>query len=154
MKQHPRSPTSMIDHLTCHPEAASHLDERLLQLIEEHDNTFQCSTTLINALTGKFSFTDRFGRTPACLAASLGKKKLAQGIIRLGGGNRVLDVRQMSAEDYLALPDDHFSSRSEENQAIETIRIADRIQHRHPTPKIVRQPAPSPDKTDKGSSDT
>lgn len=146
MKNNPRSPTSSIDHLNCHAEATSQLDEGLLQLIEDHDNTFQCSTTLIDALTGKFSFTDRFGRTPACLAASLGKKKLAQGIIRLGGGNRVLDCRQMSAEDYLSLPDSHFSAQSEEGQAIERVRLSGRIEHHSPSPKIIRQPVPSNDK--------
>ena len=133
-----RATVPSIDRLSSHL-AGSRLDETISALIEAHDNTFQCMAPLLAALEGKFSHVDRFGRTPACLAASLGKKKLAQKIIQLGGGHRVLDIRQMSAEDYLALPDSHFEARTEEGQHIEAYRVEERIEHHRPSPLIKRR---------------
>lgn len=137
-KQH-RASTSSLDRLSS-KESGHALDESISRLIEAHDNTFQCAPPLIEALAGKFSHVDRFGRTPACLAASLGKKKLAQAIIKLGGGHRLLDVRQMSAEDYLALPDEQFAEQVETHQQIEAYRLEERIEHHTPHPVIRREP--------------
>lgn len=133
-----RATVPSIDRLSSHL-AGNRLDETISALIETHDNTFQCSAPLLAALEGKFSHVDRFGRTPACLAASLGKKRLAQKIVRLGGGHRILDLRQMSAEDYLALPDSHFEARAEEGQAIEAYRVEERIEHHRPNALIKRR---------------
>lgn len=132
-----RVSTSSLDRLSSHRTEAV-LDETISDLIEAHDNTFQCTPPLREALAGKFSHVDRYGRTPACLAASLGKKRLAQAIIKLGGGDRILDVRQMSAEDYLALPDAHFDERAKTSQTIEAHRIDARIAHHRPHPVITR----------------
>lgn len=133
-----RASTSSLDRLSGKGDQPL-LDENISRLIEAHDNTFQCTPPLLAALEGKFSHVDRFGRTPACLAASLGKKKLAQDIIRKGGGGRALDIRQMSAEDYLALPDEHFAAQSETNQKIETYRMDEKIEHHTPHPRIHRE---------------
>jgi len=134
-----RASTSSLDQLSS-KEAQGRLDESISRLIEQHDNTPECNAPLVAALQDKFSCVDRFGRTPACLAASLGKKKLAQAIIKLGGGHRLLDVRQMSAEDYLALPDEHFATQAQTRQQIEAYRLEERIEHHTPHPVIRREP--------------
>lgn len=84
-------------------KSLSTLDAQVERLIETHDNTAVLSIELRSCIDGLFFHIDRYGRTPACLAAALGKYQLAWALIKLGGGDRVLDHRQMTAHDYLAL---------------------------------------------------